>query len=246
MDEIPARRRKLRRLWSHRHPVRRALVRAANRFLSRVPFKTKYGLTDRVRSGHLSYPLLGPGSVAIQVGAPRDTLESGRSRAMAFARRTGPTGRVLVVEPDQTSVDTFRRVADRHRIDDVEVICAAGWFEPSTVTIEIDPSHPATNFTAGSVDYSAEELKRFKKVVAEAVPIDDLVEGHGLGRVDVVSVTTNGAEEQILRGLSRTIDRDQPYACVARTQESFSEYMDGIGYEFFVDDDRGFTFKPKG
>ena len=245
MTETPGRASKLRYRWSHRHPVHRAVVRMANRVLPRVPFKVKYFVTDRVRAGNLPYRLLKPGSVAIQVGAPRDTLEAGRSRAMAFVRLTSPTGRVLVVEPDQTSVDVFRRTAAKQGLRHVEVVCAAAWFEKSTLTIEIDPTHPATNFTAGSVDYSQDELKRFNEVEIDAIPVDDLVDQTKLGRVDVVSVTTNGAEEEILRGLKRTLERDRPIVCLARTEDSFAELMDGLGYELLGEDDRGFTFRPK-
>lgn len=246
MAETPRRASKLRYRWSHRHPVHRAVVRMANRVLPHVPFQVKYAVTDKVRAGNLPYRLLEAGSVAIQVGAPRDTLEAGRSRAMAFVRLTSPTGRVLVVEPDQTSVDVFRRTADKHGLRHVEIVCAAAWFEKATLTMEIDPSHPATNFTAGSVDYSEGELRRFNKVEVEALPLDDLVEERNFGRVDLVSVTTNGAEEEILRGLKSTLDRDRPYVCLARTEDSFAGLMDGLGYELLGEDDRGFTFRPKG
>jgi FkbM family methyltransferase len=236
---------KLRYRWSHRHPVHRAVVRTANRLLPHVPFGVKYGVTDAIRRGHLPYRLLQNTSVAVQIGAPRDTLRSGRSRAMAFVRRTGPFGRVLVVEPDKTSAEEFRLTAERHGLAHAVVVCAAAWNERTTLTMEIDPNHPATNFTAGTTEYDAGEMARFREVAVDAVPVDDLVDELGLGRVDLVSITTNGAEQQILQGMRRTLQRDKPYICLARTEDSYAELMAQLGYELVGNDDRGFTFGYK-
>jgi len=238
---------RLRYRWSHRHPLHRALVRSANRVLPLVPFPVKYAVTDLVRRRRLPYRLLGPGRVAIQVGAPRDTLLAGRSRAMAFARLTYPGGRLLVVEPDASSVEEFRRVSHRHALSHVTVVHAAAWSERGTLELAVDPAHPATNFVTGAANYSPEERKRFHTVSVEAIPLDDLVEETGpVGRVDVVSVTTNGAEEAILQGLRRTLARDRPYVCLARTADSYSDVMAALDYVLVGDDDRGFTFRHRG
>lgn len=236
---------KLRYRWSHRHPAHRALVKIANRVLPLVPFEIKYRLTDSMRRRKVPYSLLRPGSVAIQVGAPQDTLRSGRSRAMAFVRRTAPNGKVLVVEPDSASADEFRKTAARHGLTHAEVASVAAWDVATVLTMEVDPSHPATNFTAGSADYAPDEMARFQEVQVEAVPIDDLVERAAIDRVDVVSITTNGAESEILRGMARILQRDRPYICLARTENSYADLMSGLGYELLSDDDRGFTFKHR-
>lgn len=229
--------------WSHRHPVHRALVRTVSQLLARLPFALKYGATGALRRRHLPYSLLGPGSVAVQVGAPIDTLLAGRSRAMGFVQRTAPSGRVLVVEPDQVSVEAFRRVAERQGFGHVDVVGAAAWSERTTITLEVDRSHPATNYTAGCADYSETDRRRFDHISVDAIPLDDLIDRFHLPRVDLVSVTTNGAEEAILLGLRRTIARDRPVICLARTADSYAELMGGLGYDAIGDDDRGFTFR---
>jgi FkbM family methyltransferase len=235
----------LRYRWSHRNPVHRAVVRSANRVLPHVPFRVKYGLTDAIRRRNPPYSLLTPTSSVVQVGAPRDTLLAGRSRAMGFALRTRPSGRVLVVEPDATSVAEFRRVAAAQRLSHVEIVQAGAWSERGTITLEVDPEHPATNFTDGAADYTAEERARFTTVEVPAAPLDELIAEAGLEHVDLVSITTNGAEEPGLRGLEHTIERDHPYICLARTEDSYEEVMAGRGYELLASDDRGFTFRHR-
>lgn len=236
---------KFRYRWSHRHPLHRAAVRAANRLLPAIPFSVKYGVTDAVRRRQLPYRLLRPGSVAVQVGAPRDTLLAGRSRAMAFVLRTRPNGRVLVVEPDLTSVEEFRRIVRAQGLDHAMALHAGAWSEPTTITLEVDPRHPATNFTDGTAAYSSAERERFEATEVRALPLDDLIDEAGLDRVDVVSITTNGAEPRALQGLERTMKRDRPYICLARTGSSYVELMAGLDYELVGDDDRGFTFRHR-
>jgi FkbM family methyltransferase len=243
VTELSAKPTKLRYRWSHRHPAHRAAVRLANRVLPRVPFRLKYGVTDLIRRRALPYKLLGPGSVAVQVGAPRDTLLAGRSRAMAFALRTGPSGRVLVVEPEAGSVQEFRRVAAARGLSHVTVRQAGAWSERATITLEVDPDHPATNFTEGTTEYSEAERVRFERIEVDALPLDDLIDEVGYGRVDLVSITTNGAETEALSGLTRTIARDRPYICLAQTQDSYADLMSGLSYELVGQDDRGFTFR---
>jgi FkbM family methyltransferase len=165
---------------------------------------------------------------------------------MTFARLSQPDGCVVVVEPDPASADDFRRTATRHGLSHIRVVSAAAWSERTRIDLETDASHPATNFTSGTVDYDASALARFSKVTVDAVPIDALVQDYDLQSVDVVSVTTNGAEEQILAGMSETLAHHRPYVCLARTRDSYSALMSDLGYELLGQDDRGFTFQPRG
>lgn len=246
MVATPPRRSKVRYRRSHRHALHRAFGLDGEPRPPPHPVPVKHGLIDVVRRRNLPYRLLGPTSVAIQVGAPQDTRRSGRSRALTFARRTSPFGRVLVVEPDKTSADQFRRSAARYGLSHVEVACVAAWHEHTTLTMEIGPQHPATNFTVRSTDYAPAELTRFRAAKVEAMPVDDLVDKERLSHVNLISISTNGAEPEILRGLRRTLARDRPYICLARTADSYADLMDEIGYELVGDDDRGFTFRHRG
>jgi FkbM family methyltransferase len=153
---------------------------------------------------------------------------------------------VLVVEPDRASADEFRRTAERYGLSHVSVVCAAAWYERTTLTMEIDPHHPATSFTAGTTDYDSTQMARFRETTVDAVSVDDLVDEAGLDHVDLVSITTNGAESEILRGMQRTLQRDRPYVCLARTEDSYAELMARLGYQLVGDDDRGFTFRYGG
>ncbi len=120
-----------------------------------------------------------------------------------------------------------------------------GRSEPRSLC-EVDPAHPATNFTDGTTDYSAEERARFERIEVEALPLDDMIDEAGFERVDLVSITTNGAEPEASKGLARTIERDRPYICLAHTRDSYTDLMAGLSYELVGQDDRGFTFRHAG
>jgi FkbM family methyltransferase len=163
---------------------------------------------------------------------------------MHFALLAGPTGKVLAVEPDPTSVDRLRGVAARHGVTQLTVDEHAAWSEQATLVLHINDKHPATNFTQGCADYTDEQLAGFRRVELSARPLDEILKEHGIDHVDLVSITTNGAEQEILAGLSDTIARGVAYICLARTSEldRFTSMLKSVGYDFVSHDDRGYTF----
>jgi FkbM family methyltransferase len=243
MTEKSKEKRPLRFRWSHEHSLHRSIVRLFNKAMRFVPFSLKYELGQKMRTGSYPYRLVKPGHIVVQVGAPQDTLLSGRSRAMHFALRTGPTGRVFVVEPDPNSVQAFRRVAKQQHITHIDVFPVAAWSEKKQLTIYIDDTHPASNFTEGSKAYDAARLRAFRAIHLPANSLDALLAEKGIQRVDLVSITTNGAERDILLGMKQLMSAGIPYICLAVTGDNYVDMMTQFGYELFSYDDRGFTFR---
>lgn len=230
--------------WSHRTALHRRATRIYNAVMGVVPYTVKYGLGTRLRRRLPPYCFVGPGDVVVQVGAPKDTLAAGRQRAMHFARIVGRTGRVLAVEPDAASCEAARAVAAAHHVDQLLMHAGAAWSEPTTLVVHIDDRHPATNFTETRADYSEADRRAFRRVEMAAEPLDDLADRYALGPVTLVSITTNGAERDILGGMTRMIAAGLPYICVARTSEldTFEPVLVELGYRFVSHDDRGYTF----
>ena len=107
----------------------------------------------------------------------------------------------------------------------------------------IDPSHPATNFTSGVRTYTSKEMSSYHEVEMEADSIDNILEQKNIAKVDLVSITTNGAEVEILKGMKKTISNGLKYICLARTGDKYIELMNSCGYVLFAHDDRGYTFR---
>jgi FkbM family methyltransferase len=191
------------------------------------------------------YSLIRPGSILVQIGAPQDTLWAGRSRAMYFCLFTGPTGKVIVVEPDETSVRTFQKTAREQGIQNFAMASCAAWSSTKDLKIFINPAHPASNFVEGTKTYSESRLSQYQQVCMPADTMDNILRSKGVGRLDLISITTNGSEREILKGMIETISHGATLIALARTGD-YEDLMKSIGYELYTYDDRGFVFRQKG
>ena len=78
--------------------------------------------------------------------------------------------------------------------------------------------------------------------------LDNIVQSAGLDHIDLVSITTNWAEEEILEGMEKIIERRVEYICLAygKDGEFYSSKMNALGYEVLSHDDRGVTYRRVG
>lgn len=237
----------LRHRWSHRHPLHIAGVKLFNRAMSVVPLGPKYRIGQRARRDKAPYGLVKDGMSVVQVGAPRDVVDAGRSRGLHLALRAGNAGRCLIVEPDPDSADRVVEAAGELGLTSLSVARVGAWSSTTDLTFFIDDSHPAANFVReGTADYRDDELADFRRVTIAASSLDDLLDQHDMASVDLVSITTNGSEEAVLAGMERTLAKGHPtWLCLARTSDDFSPLLTRLGYELWSTDDRGFTFVRK-
>src|SRR5262245_229693 len=85
----------------------RALTVAFNGIAAAVPYGIKYPVGTWLRKRKFPYSVIRDGDVVVQLGAPRDLLHAGRSRALHFTRLVG-SGKAVVLEPDAENVAHFR------------------------------------------------------------------------------------------------------------------------------------------
>lgn len=233
-------------LWSHQGFVHRMMVRCANKILGIIPFSIKYMVGRQFKKRMPPYSLL-KGRVVVQVGAPFDTLNSGRSRGFYFSQLAGKEGKVLIIEPLAESVEAFKGRLSEQGIQNTIVHNSGAWSEVSESFINVDMDHPATNYTGNTVDYSKEREKEFQKIRIELNTIDNIVEQYGISDVHLVSVTTNWAEEEILKGMTRLLESGVKYISLAygKNGETYSSLMSHLGYTEYSHDDRGVTYANK-
>lgn len=229
--------------WDHRHPFHRTMVKIFNQFMALIPFSIKYGIGKMRRKNRFPYSLIKPGDTVVQIGAPSDTLRSGRSRGMYFSLFAGPTGKVVIVEPDSASKTAFAKIAKDQNINNIVFHHSGAWNEKKDLKIYIDPKHPATNFTEGQVEWDDERMKDFKEIIVPANTVDNILDMNSLSNVKLVSITTNGAETAIIQGMKNTIGKGLPYISLALTDD-YEDLMESINYKFYTYDDRGQTFVP--
>jgi len=233
----------LRFRWDHRHPIHRTVVKWANQLLAKMPLERKYRIGQWLREGKSPYSLVGPGDVVVQVGAPSDTTLSGRSRGMHLSLRSRG-GKAIIIEPDPRSAAEFEACAWALGLDHVTVVVSGAWNEPSALKLLVDPTHPATNFVAGTVNYEAERAASFTAIDIPVDTLDSIIERvlGNTGPVRLLSITTNNSEREILQGIGSIIDAGLQYLCLARTGEGYDELVDMLGFDFLFSDDRGYTY----
>ncbi len=219
-----------------------------NKVMKRMPYRIKYGIATRLRETKYPYKVIRNGDVVVQVGAPKDILLAGRSRAVNFMRLVGD-GKTVVVEPDETNCEALKSFAEKNGISDKLVLCQKGaWSSQGKLRFLSNPDHPATNIlevihddkgrSADDSEYSGFEVP--------VDTLDNILEAAKLPRPKLISITANGAEPEILKGLSHTLSSNVPYISLAVTGKGYEEIMSELDYDLVAYDDRGFTFKRRG
>lgn len=231
-------------LWSHQGAVHRLAVRLVNKFLALIPFKLKYLVARQFKKSQVPYSLV-EGKTVVQIGAPYDTLNAGRSRGMMFSLMAGANGRVLIVEPLKESVEEFRKRLAELNLENTTVYQSGAWSSKTESVINVDVDHPATNFTGDTVDYAEERVSEFSQVKIQLDTIDNILSNSGLDKVDLISITTNWAEEEILKGMMSIIATGVQFICLAygKNGEDYELTMQTLGYARYSHDDRGVTFQ---
>jgi FkbM family methyltransferase len=157
-------------------------------------------------------------------------------------RSQGGNGAAIIVEPDERSARVFEEVAATMGLKNVSVVSCGAWHKSDTLNLYVDPSHPATNFTDGCTDYDEDRRADFQSVTVPVDTLDNIVSNLGVDRVDLVSITTNGAEPEILMGMDKIIAGGLKYICLAGTGSGYDELVSRLGFDFLSHDDRGYTY----
>lgn len=230
--------------WSHQGGLHRAVVRSGNAILSKVPPELKYSVARQAKKSQLPYSLV-EGKLALQVGAPYDTLSAGRSRAAHLGMAAGAGGALIVVEPFERSCEVFEKFAKQHLPCETVVINAGAWSSRGTIDLEVDEAHPATNFSSGSVEYSDERMANYRTVTVRSDTLDTLSAEASLGMPELVSITTNWAEREILAGTGALRQDGLKYVALAlgENNEDYKEDMASYGYKLLGYEDRGATYQ---
>ena len=227
--------------WDLRHSFHRTVVKSANRVLSLVPAQPKYLVMGKKKEREAPYSLVREGDVVVQVGAPFDTLHSGRSRGFHLALRAGTSGESIVIEPHPVSVGEYREMASKFGLN-MRVIEGAVADSEGQLDLLYDPVHPATNFIDGVAEYAEDEKKRFERRQVRSDRLDDLV-GSIDRQVRVLSITTNGAEFIALDGAPELLSMTDYVALAGPDRTVYDEPLGALGFSFYSFDDRGVTYK---
>ncbi len=225
------------------HRVWRVITRPIAFGLKLMPQSLVFKVGMALRKNSYPYCLITEGDTAIQVGAPADLLRIGRSRAVFFAMRVGASGHVFIFEPEPNSAKAMRDYLQRNGMKDRATVVEKGcWSSDRVLRFWSNPDHPASNLLEDVSKWDETELRarQYQPSEVPVTTIDGVLDAANVTTVKMVSITTNGSEDEILSGAEKTLAKAD-YLALAETGEEVHALAQSVGFRNMALDDRGFT-----
>lgn len=126
--------------------------------------------------------------------------------SLVASRLVGPSGRVLAIEPFKPTFARLERNVGLNGAINVTAVHAGISDQNETVTLTMheDDSRISLHRAGTAADNCADGES------VEAYTLDRVLSDHGFERVDFIKVDVEGAEELVLRGAGKTLDRWHP------------------------------------
>jgi FkbM family methyltransferase len=152
------------------------------------------------------------GELAVDVGANKGAF------LWALARRVGPQGRVLAVEPQPALAVYLRQTMARLALGQVEVVEAAASDIGGTALLRVPPegSSPGASLLSG-----AHVPAEWRSIEVRAERLDTMLAAEPR-RLGALKVDVEGFEAEVLKGAEALIDRHRP-AIVVECEERHLE-----------------------
>jgi FkbM family methyltransferase len=160
------------------------------------------------------------------------------------ARRVGPQGRVLSVEPSTREFERLKSNVAANRLGNVLLVRAALSDRVGTAMLQVAENRHSGQNTLGSFAYA---IQLYEQSETDVIPLDVLCKRHGIDRIDVLKMDVEGAELSILRGATSMLRRHPPIILfelfnrsLHQQQASTQEVVDlllALDYKLYVFDE---------
>ena len=107
-------------------------------------------------------------------------------------------GKIISVEASKSCFDILKKNIQANKIDNVDIIKSAIWSDSSKKMNLITGGVQANSLITDLVKKTSEE-------VVDCISIDNIVENKNLNKIDMISLTLNGAEVEALNGAKKTL-----------------------------------------
>ncbi len=144
--------------------------------------------------------LIQPGMTVIDVGANSGVY------TFSAAKRVGPTGKVIAIEPFQGCVNCLQQTCQVNKFDWVRVCAAAASDLPGTSFLTL---HTASELNEIRPDQTVEDAAGVQEI--RCINLDSLIDSEELERVDFLKIDAEGHETKVLAGATELIEKFQPF-----------------------------------
>jgi FkbM family methyltransferase len=180
-----------------------------------------------------------PGMTVIDVGACYGEF------ALYAARKVGPGGRVLMLEPDEANLRTAQKVFDLNggMPPQVELLKVGLWHTPGELSFAAG-NGPVS--TLAELSEATTDKTNIQKIAVES--LSSLVEKKNLQRLDFVKMDIEGAEVEVIGAARPVTDTLRPRFSIAsyhmREGRKASTLLEPMFKEYGYDVETGFDSHP--
>lgn len=184
------------------------------------PWKVAF---HKENDGYLKHYNLQSGDVVVDAGGYEGTF------SIYAAKAVGPTGRVIVFEPDTGNCEKLRQNVILNGLENVTIINKALWSKDRK--LKFNNKHTAGASFFFNASPHVQEI--------DAVALDSELERLGIDCVDFIKMDVEGAEIHAIQGAQKTLKLNSVNLAIAtyhivngeETSTSVEEILDSFGYQ---------------
>jgi len=186
-------------------------------------FARRYVLMNGVHRRLHPFQLLRPDDHVVHVGFDRVYLPTGQSHPLVMAALLAERGRIVCVDPDPRNTEALDAYVHAHGITNVSIHNRAVWStEQELELVFADGWSPMSIAREVAEPVDGEIPRRGTVSRIRAAPLRTVVGDETWDRITVVSLTTNGAEREILKACGDLLERPGLRIFLALAFEHFS------------------------
>jgi FkbM family methyltransferase len=184
------------------------------------PWKVAF---EKENNGYLQHHELQTGEVVVDAGGYEGTF------AIYATKTVGPTGKVIVFEPDTGNYEKLLANIKLNGLNNVVAINKALWKKDKK--LKFNDKHTAGASFFFNASASTREI--------DAVSLDNELERLGIDKVDFIKMDVEGSEVSALQGAEKTIKMNNVLLAIAtyhivngeETSADVEELLESFGYE---------------
>ncbi|MFS8860329.1 FkbM family methyltransferase [Synechococcus sp. B60.1] len=154
------------------------------------------------------------------------------------ARRVGPAGSVIAVEPTPSCIQHLQKTISANSLDNiVSLVESAAGDHEGTVQFQ---EERATVFNSISASGPVSEQRSRDEKVVSLTTLDSIWRSQGKSQVDLIKIDAEGAEEQVISGALELVAATQPIVIFENisgskvTGSATAKILESLGYGFYT------------